>query len=617
MTTLIRYELRRVWPIGLVLLASAALFGGLDVALNARRAQCPGISLYYCALLAVVLAFGAAAFARTGRDRDSRFLSLWPVSRGAAALVRVLLYLLLAALGIVFAFVLCGAVLSLGGRDPWDLLFREVLYQPWSLPGGLAVLALGFGFGLLWTQLTETAVAVPLVAVSGAALTAGLSWLILSFVPTRFGPWMSPAIGDALAHSDLSPLLVVKIAVALAALALAAALIGAVRAPLLETKRRAAVSFGALGLLLATLAVIALPFVFPLRQPPPQWLSEATAQRAGVLYSEDIILDESGRRGLIQSTGPGAALWTLDLRTGQLRRLTRGQPDIVELTASGNLATFEVYGHGWVADLNTGRLRHLQTLGPTVTTLSPTGRYRVAIGQNGQTIVTDGRAVIPLGLSEMLLGWQGEAALFTMSSDPNHVVRRVSLPDGAARVIATKVPITPWERNLSPGGRWVVGRVFKPHTKRQLRFGLLDTTTGQYRELPGQKTDLWSADERYLWTADNWWGSPHGLRVLDTQTMKLGPPIGPAQLDGNIPSLPFTDPQRQRVYFRARPLQHPGDAYWTADITGGHLRKVGDIHAALWGVSAEGQLVMHDNQTLFLFDPRTREHKVLLTLGKP
>ena len=615
MSAIIRHELRRLLPLALVLLGAAVLFGLMDVGLNARRVQFLGISFYYCLVLAAFASFGGAYFARTGNNPESRFLGLWPVSRLRVVLVRVSLYLVLGALTVLLSFLISGGILRLGGHDPWQILFGDVLYEPFFLPVGLTLLALIFSLTLLWSQMLEAALSVLLVLVTGAGLTGGLVWLATYYLPAYHGPRLALVVGAALTESGVPTVAAWTMAV-LAVLTLAAAILGAVRAPLLETKRRAGLSLISLTVLLAVALIAGLLVAFPLTQPRGIAVPGANGVTSRWVDAE---VDGTGRHVVLSNYSPDARLWAVDLQSGQSRLLSRAGSDWVETTASGEKAAFEAYGHVWMADLKTGRLRRLPDISYGPTCMSPTGRYWLNMGPLGPSgpagppVISDGHDNIPLGAGTMVLGWTAdERAAYALTNTPDRSLLRISLPDGAVWTVARHLPlISPWQPGLSPSGKWLAVETPSVGLRPRPQFALISTSTGNLRAFDGFPTGAWSADDRYLWSYDP---SQNGrvLSVLDTQTMAFVRIIGSRQLAGRYPGLPHVDPQHRRVYFRAGLRGQPGHTYWAADVSGANLREIGFLNAALWGVAADGSLVMGDNSSLFLWNPQTLEKQVLV-----
>lgn len=612
MLATIRLELRRLVPLALVLLGAAVLFGLMDVLLNSRKPEFLGVSYYYCLMLAVLVSFGGATFARTAANPESRFLWLWPVSRLRMVLVRVPLYLALGALTIVFSFLICGLMLHFGGHDPWAVLFHEILFEPWFLPVGVAVLCLVFSLTLLWSQVLETALAVLLVLVTGAGLLSAGVWLLTRHLPAAYGPFLNPAAGEALTGEHGLTGTVTWLGAALALLALLAAGIGAVRAPLLETRRRAAVSLTALGLLLIGAAAVALPVLFPLTNPPPERLGELLGSEGGMLYSASLIVDETGRHALMSADSSG--LWAIDLQSGDRRHLSRGDVGWIQITGSGPLVAFNIYGQVWVADLETGRLRRAPSVGYPFT-LSPTGRYWLQVDGQGLRMISSDRETLLLGTDDVLLGWAPDerAAYVAREYMGKRSIRRVSLPDGAERVIARGVQVMGISSGVSPAGEWISQYAHTPTRDGDVLSSIISTRTGKTFDFQGVP-EAWSADDRYLWVHLR--RPSMQLRVLDTETQSFVATIGPKQLGGGRPYGVWAEPQHRRVIFAASAGKEfrAQRTYWSADISGKDLRKIGTLTASMWGVSNEGKLVMNDETTVFLLDPETLEKRVLLEL---
>lgn len=613
MKALIWRELRRTLPMAGVILVAALVFGLADLLVNWHRALYVGISYWFCVMMAGLIAVGAGLVGRAANTPDLRFLLLWPTTRARIWLVKLLMSLFVGAMTIIGSFVLCAALLALRGYDPLGV-FRDQM----SFPTGFwryifpAALLLAFALSFFWSQMVEAGLTLVLTIVSWLALTGGAVFVLVLVLPGRLGPWLrfSPAFLDTTAKMAF----MLTVALVLSIVVAGAAAVAFWRIPLLETRRRAGTALLAVVVLLALAALATLPLL----------LDFAPLKLAGVGHLE---LDNTGHRILLQGTSlcdtqEVEGIWSLDPISGKLRLLVR-HAYLPEYPPGGRKFLVNIYGFSWLADLDTGRLSRYGALYSGSIGLSPQGRYFLKVDyRRGDPWIAlaDGRVIVPLGRDAQVIGWDANDAAVYVSmsaSGTGSLPReawRIALPGGEQKRICQLDSdfLADWQSLHS--GKWIVGRSnIDPRTPATI---FVDTRNGQVHRVSGfEPSQVWSADERYVWGRA--WTPDHKQArvVLDTTTFCIVSRIGRERLQGQGPGLPYTSPQRDWVYFNSYG-GHREMALWRADLSGQHLQRLGSVSASVSGVMANNELLMQSAQSLTLLNPQTMQQRVLLTLPR-
>jgi hypothetical protein len=614
----------------------------VDVTYNWHEKWWPGISIAFCVVINLVAALvgGANTFARETTSHLA-FLGVQPVTRRQVWLGKLLVTFVSLVLLAGLSFGLCGGMLARRGYNGFAAFG---LNRPGDL-AACAVIAVGlFAAAVLWSTILRSAIG----AAAAAVLTAGacvLTWWLLTtqYLPARWGPWLGLLPGFSAPVANAA-------ALCGGAAALAASAYGFLRAPLLESRRRAGVTvvvFLAL-LLLGSLASLSLALC---RGPhAPENLAE-------------VLVDPSGRWITIQSshvTSPNAdaygALWVMDTEGRHLRRLSRGPVVGHEWAPCGDRLVLgfgqEAAGHSgrawnWLADPRRGPLRRLpalehQQVGPPGEShlWSSRGTYLLARRDGSSFWVTDGRREI-LRVNHSLdsvLGWSpDEKTLYLSEAPPGFPAPSaggtipyfaVSLPGGEERVIA-KLPDTIAPVGLTGDGRWIVAnRWTSDQQGHEDRAGLLliDTTSGAEHALGDLRTYPWewSPDGRYLWCDDYRTFVPRrGLALVDTTRLAVVAKIGPEKVTGRWPYLPVVSVRGDLIYLpassAASPHQSPRRemALYVAQVDGSGLRGLGPASSRFAGWTYDDQLIFWDGlkDTITSLDPATGEPTIIYSLA--
>ncbi len=254
MRALLYRECRELLPNVATALGIAVAVGLLDMVYNWGEADSGDLSISFCSLLAVAVALhgGASAIARDS-DEATVFAASFPVSRSQLWLAKLLANMGAVIVAAVPSFALCAGLAVLGGHESSEAVTA-------SLPRAIVVLTvvvLGvFASGFMASGIARSPRgAAVLVAPVLFALSVGSLRLSLGISHEGWWPWLG-AGWDALSSPEQAAVALTA-GLLLAATALAAGYWGFVGHPVLEARRRAVSTLGALFALVALLVVAA------------------------------------------------------------------------------------------------------------------------------------------------------------------------------------------------------------------------------------------------------------------------------------------------------------------------------------------------------------------------
>jgi hypothetical protein len=642
-------ELRELVPPAVFILAIATVLGTLDLVYNWRQDHCLGISLTICLIAAFGIAFlgGANALARETREQMT-FLASWPMRRETIWLIKLALNLGVSALTVALSFAICLVIVRMDGYDP------QRFWRPIGV-GGLWMLAgiwLGcYALAFFWSALVRIPMAAAGLGSATAALFAfGLGYLVVAYLPDRWGPWLGFDPDQLSASASDSLMGVVAVAVALVAFGASAAAF--VRSPVLEAKRRAIRGMGwLLGLALA-LIVLSLATYWGMTRPS---LTDVT----------DASLDRDGRYVLLWSNDERPGVWVADLDRGKPRLVARGAAE-VSTGWNGGARFLILWGKRsyryWSLDLRTGSLRRERE---EVASMSPSGRLQCTVTQGGVRIEDENGKVVRVYRGEAPTGQpifsRDERYLYMVILEaPQQVgmapapaapmvaphgppprpslLVRLDLATGEPTIVAhlASSPRILW---LSPGGS---------HAAIGAERGLvlIDLGTGRQRAFPAVYPAgmEWVGDDRYLWGRElpTSRKTPREFHVLDAQAVSIARRIGPREMQAAAGSaLPaweaaqqsvlVAQPQRDGgpIFFASRPVgsKSPEKLLWAANVDGAGLRFLRRESRPWLGVAATGELVFWERSPaapthwgspagpnkIVLLDPSTGRERVLFS----
>jgi hypothetical protein len=627
-------ELRELLAPAVLILACAATLGVVNVAYNWREDRFVGISFFFCLIIgfAASLLGGANALARESRDHLV-FLASWPVPRGRVWVVKLATNLLVTAAVIAASFGLCQGILALRAYGP-DQTWRGMHDLGLPVAQAVAVWAAFFGFAFLWSALVR----IPLAAAglglaTGGLFTAGLTHLLLRYLPEHWGPWLG---------LDLSRLserqgdtVVGVVAATLAVLAVGASAVAFARTPVLEAKRRIVRGLGWLvGMTLALLVVGLAGYL--------------VVTRPSLRDAEPAALDPTGQYVVLKAdSAPLGGVWTMRTDGTHLRLVARGGREVWD--PRGKTAQVVLmYGDGdrrlgdWLLDIPTGRLRRMP--GPYGMS-SPSGKLWVIDGPGHATLTDDGWRPLHALRSSVALGGDGffspdDRYFYPVEGtyvDGAYVENRLDRLDMATGTVTMVAEIGDGSMyGVSPDGRWAAG-TRNVRTKDDLvTWGLLliNLATGQVHRFAGIRPawDGWSDDGRHLWAvdADSDRQKPREVRILDTQTLRVVRTIGPRDLQAAARTLAPSEAASQsiltphvhgdRVYFQSRPVgsKDPAKLIWTANVNGTGLRFVKRESRSWVGITAAGELAFWGAGTsgdrtegLWVYNPDTNTERLV------
>jgi ABC-type transport system involved in multi-copper enzyme maturation permease subunit len=632
MRVLIDKELRELVPMAVFLLAIAAAIGSLDLLYNWRVDHCLGISLSLCYVLAygIALLGGANAVGRESRD-NLAFLASWPVRRGTIWLVKFALNLGIAALTAALCFAICLDLVRIAGYS------NAQLAQLVGDLGPFLLIALWF-FAFALTFFWSTMVRIPIAAVglafpTAVVLTVGLSYILESYLPDFWGPWLG--LNPSRLEGAQWNLLAGYIVAGVGLVAFAASAVAFLRTPMLESKRR--VFLGLAWLLGMTLAFVVLGAA-----------TYAVATRPSLADVAEVAMDRAGQHLVLRSLGRGSGVWAADLAGGgEPRLLARGDTQLSVGWAGGPL--LPVYTSGgdaglWLVDLRTREMRHV---GRYVSATSPSGRLLCVATSDGLAVQdVDGRAVLNLRVNALqvafslddrhVYAWRPSNGRLPPGEERSKLLTRIDLTTGQSATVAD-VPGSAGLINFSPSGRLACTIVTRGAGRAAVQYlVVIDLQTGKQSPFPDlYPTGMgWSGDDRYVWAEIH--GSPRNpnreFRIIDTRTMtvvrSLGPTemlaaAGPPMTAAGAAQQSTLAPQQLRnglIYFASGPpfSADPQKILWVARPDGTGLRLVCRDHRRWLGVDAAGDLVFWDHHSptrikITLLDPSTGHERPLFS----
>lgn len=613
MKALMWKEMRELFPAWALLLGSALVMGLADLAYNWHKNNFAGVSLLFCAVLAVFAALGGGANA-VARETPSTlaFLGAQPVSRGQVWRAKLLVTFAALLSLIALSFLACLGLLASHGYYP----LRGALFGSLDFDANVvAIFAFGvpalFLFGLAVSSLARSAMGAALAALlSGAALTLAYLWLSLSYLPSRWGPWLGfdGRVLPVWAHS--------LVVLFLALLAVAASAWAFARTPILESRRRLGRGALSSAVLLVGLPVLALTTLLLWPSPRP-----AVTNRPQ--------LDPTGRWIAFTAPAAQAGLWVMDAEGRHLQRLARNtggewQGQSTRLTLLSGAWQAMPQGSRW----HLSRMTRPHWWGEAA--WSPRGTYLIVQGERGPVVTRDGTEVRDLG-GNYPLGWSpDEGTLFVAlpefrPTEPSGLAIRTSttifgvpIPRGRGWEIARFSVTTGLDlsrQSLSPNGRYLAIRTSE---YARIDLNLIRLSDGQIRSFPGLLRGDWSPDGRYLWAqSTNQSRREVDLRVIDTQSMKQVATIPPAKLGGMAPLQALMPRAGDRVLICALGAAKRG--LFVAKADGSDLRPLGQTSPPLpddsspLGWTWDGDLVIasEGEGTLSRLNPKTLARTVI------
>ncbi len=350
-------EARELAPGALLMLLAMAVVAIADAAVNAGKANPFPFSVSFAWLVTLLVAAGAGAsvFARE-RPEQLRHLNSWPISRGRIAAVKVLVTAGLTVVTAALMVALAQSIVALAGINLWEGFGAAVSGR----------MAFVFCLVLLFFCLTLSASA--LVRHPAGALLPGPAvslfllyrYLVASHavLAPRFGPWLG------MAWPWPVPGKIEPTALALAAIAAAAGVLGYVLAPVAERGLRLKRTVAAYAGLIVAAGIATIGYCAIAGAGPID--SGATAE-----------IDPTGRHVLVaarHSSVPDAitGLWLLDPLTGKLDRISGGAISNARLSPEGDRvffrfgilsgSRFHILYWDWVYDIREGPGGHLRPL---------------------------------------------------------------------------------------------------------------------------------------------------------------------------------------------------------------------------------------------------------------